>query len=99
MVVEDAEVIDSGTLASGLIGEGSPATVSFDMTFTPQGKMRHIRPISSDPTSPYNWAGQIRNATAVGTFSGQVGGFRFTTGPASSIFAEMGHERNGVFVH
>ena len=94
VVVDNADVVDDFVF----FGPAHvPAKVSFDMTFTPEGSMRHIRPTSADPTDPHNWAGEFRNALAVGTFSGSSNDFTFT-GSASSTFAEMGTERNGFFV-
>jgi hypothetical protein len=94
--VVDAPVIDDFTfLAPG----GVPATVSFDLTWTASGKVEHFRPQSSDPADPTNFAGEFRNAVATGSFSGSESGFSFTaTGSSAGIFAEMGTERNGVFL-
>jgi hypothetical protein len=85
------------------LGPGDdPSTVSLDVSWTSYGKERHLRPGSSDPTDPTNFAGEFRFATATGSFSGSNPdeGFTFQADDASSegIFAEMGTERNGFFV-
>lgn len=94
--VENAQVIDDFQfLAPGAV----PATVSFDMTWTAMGAVTHFRPQSSDPTDPTNFAAEFRSAIATGSFSGSEAGFSFTaTGSSAGIFAEMGTERNGLFL-
>jgi hypothetical protein len=61
-----------------------------------------IKPTSTDPTSKYNWAGAMWNATssvkfsvayADGSFSAQG-----TGASAATDFGEMGFERNGIFL-
>lgn len=80
-----------------------PSTVSFDIMWTAFGKVRHLRPSSSEPTDPTNFAGEFRFATATGSLSGRHSdcGFTFESPDATSegLFAEMGTERNGVFLH
>ena len=94
--LDDLDVVDSFTFLGPV---EIPAMVSLDVTFVPTGKMRHIRPASSDPTDPHNWAGQFRDALATGTFSGSGGGFSFSgSGTSASVFAEMGTQHNGFFV-
>jgi len=94
--VEHASVIDDFQfLAPG----GVPATVSIHMTWTATGAVEHFQPQSSDPTDPANFTADFRPATATGRFSGSELGFSFTaTGSSEGIFAEMGHERNGLFL-
>jgi len=95
--VEHASVIDDFQfLAPG----GVPGTVSIHMTWTASGDVHHHEPGSSGPTDPANFDGDFRTATATGTFSGSELGFSFN-GSASSAttFAEMGQERNGVFLN
>jgi len=78
-----------------------PATVSFDITFTKSGRPRRVRPTSSDPLSPFNWAGTMWTATNSGTFSMAYNDGSFSAqGSFSSAgnFGEMGTERNGSFV-
>lgn len=77
-----------------------PATVSFDITYTKSGMPRRVRPASSDPLSPFTWAGKMSMATNTGTFSAAYNDGSFAaTGSFSSSgnFGEMGTERNGSF--
>jgi hypothetical protein len=80
---------------------GAPATVSLTMTFQTTGKPRTVRPTSTDPLSPFNWAGEMSDATYSGTFSVAYDDGKFSAKGsfgATQIFAEMGTERNGSFV-
>jgi hypothetical protein len=74
-----------------------PATVSIHMKWTARGDVHEHEPGASGPTDPAHF--DFRLAVATGTFSGSELGFSFT-GSASSegVFAEMGHERNGLFL-
>jgi hypothetical protein len=76
------------------------ASVTFDITWTPMGKVQHFRPGSSDPEDPSNFAAEIRSATATGSFTVLLDGVTYTISNASSagVFAEMGTERNGSFL-
>lgn len=78
-----------------------PATISCDVTWTGGGEMMHFRPGSTDPTDPSNFAGHFRLAVAGGSFSGSETNFAFEAAGASSqgLFAELGRERNGFFLH
>jgi len=78
----------------------APATVSFDITYTKSSMPRRVRPTSSDPLSPFTWAGKMWMATNTGTFSPAYNDGSFAaTGSFSSSgnFGEMGTERNGSF--
>lgn len=96
-------VVDQGSFPAGTVT--TPATVSFDITYTKSGAPRHVRPTSSDPLSPFNWAGKMWTATNSGTFSVKYndnsfsaqGSFSSDFLPAGN-FGEMGTERNGSFV-
>ena len=94
--VEHASVIDDFQFfAPG----GVPGTVSIHMKWTASGEVHHHEPGSSDPTDPTNFEGEFRPATATGTFSGSELGFSVTASASSeSTFAEMGDERNGMFL-
>jgi len=101
----NASVVDQfqfpGGAGNNLGTAGVPATVSFSITYTKSGMPRHIRPISDDPLSPFNWAGEMWEATNSGTFSLVYNDRSFSAqGNFSSgeNFGEMGKERNGVFV-
>ena len=94
--VEHASVIDDFQFfAPG----GVPGTVSIHMKWTASGDVHHHEPGSLDRTDPSNFEGEFRPATATGTFSGSELGFSFTASASSeSTFAEMGDERNGMFL-
>src|SRR5262249_29788340 len=70
-----------------------PAMTSFEMNYTRSGSPRQVQPTSTDPTSPFNWAGEMWMATGSVTFSVvyQDGSFA-VHGSASSMgsFGEMG---------
>jgi hypothetical protein len=53
-----------------------------------------------DPTSPAAFTGHFATASCSGRVSGVETGFSFKTGEltADAFFAEMGRERNGVFL-
>ena len=78
-----------------------PGHVSFSVTWTASGPVRHLTPGSSDPTDPTNLAAEFRNAAPSATFSGaNADGFSFTgtATPEGNLFSEFGHEQNGVFL-
>ena len=80
---------------------GAPVTLSFDVTYQKSGRARHVRPISKDPLSPFNWAGEMSDATNSGHFSvTHTDGSFSAQGSFSSQgnFGEIGRERNGSFV-
>ena len=101
--LENVPVVDQGSFPAGT--GTTPATVSFDITYAKSGAPRHVRPISRDPLSPFNWAGKMWMATNSGTFSvayndksfSAQGTFSSDFLPAGN-FGEMGTERNGSFV-
>ena len=101
--LENVPVVDQGSFPAGT--GTTPATVSFDITYTKSGAPRHVRPTSRDPLSPFNWAGEMWTATNSGTFSvayndksfSAQGTFSSDFLPAGN-FGEMGTERNGSFV-
>jgi hypothetical protein len=88
------------------LGPGNEAMhMTFNTTYQQQpGKPTIVSPLTSDPLSPFNWAGTIFTAAAHGTFSAQYddGSFSVTGTMDSALATEgtpghMGHERNGVF--
>lgn len=95
--VEHASVLDDFQFLSP--SPVVPATVSIHMKWTATGAVEHFVPQSSDPTDPTNFAAEFRPAVATGTFSGSELGFSFTAKASSEgVFAEFGHERNGLFL-
>jgi hypothetical protein len=79
-----------------------PATVSFQMEWRgKKAQKRRGRGLRVDATDPAAFLGRFRKAKATGIFSGAIEGFSFTsdvTTPATSTFATIGTERNGVFL-
>jgi hypothetical protein len=98
-VVDQLTFPNAGGINLG--NSGFPATLSFDITYQRSGPAYHVRPTSSDPLSPFNWAGEISPAKNYGTFSVvyMYGSFS-AQGSFSSQgnFGEIGRERNGSFV-
>ena len=87
----DVAVVDARAAPAG----ETPATVSFQMTWTGRGGRRRL---AGSPA----FAGQFfRHARAHGTFSGAEDGFGFASDAhrrARSTFAELGTEQNGLFL-
>jgi hypothetical protein len=78
------------------------AVASFVMSYTKAGVPRQVRPTSTDPKSPFNWAGAMWKATGAVTFTVAYATGTFAVqGSAQSAgnFGEMGMERNGYFLH
>jgi hypothetical protein len=101
--LENVAVIDQGSFPAGT--GTTPATASFDITYTKSGSSRHVRPTSHDPLSPFTWAGEMWMAMNSGNFSVKYNDTSFSAqGTFSSDFlpagnfGEMGTERNGSFV-
>ena len=79
----------------------TPATVTFDITYTKSGEARRVRPTSDDPLSGFTWAGKMSPATNSGTFSVAYNDGSFSAKgsfSSSGNFGEMGTERNGTFL-
>jgi hypothetical protein len=99
--LKNVAIVDQLQFNFGEGASGIPATVSFDITYqkTP-GTLRRVRPKSTDPLSPFAWAGKMWMATNSGTFSvASKDGFS-AHGSFSSAgnFGEIGTEKNGSFV-
>ena len=79
---------------------GIPATVSFHVEWKAKGAPRRLGKKKAPDGDSAAFSGRIRVATrATGTFSGAVGAFSFQSNleqPATSVFAELGTEKNGV---
>jgi hypothetical protein len=100
--LKNVAVVDQHQFNFGVGASGVPATVSFDITYqkTP-GTLRRVRPTSTDPLSPFAWAGKMWMATNSGTFSVTYKDGSFSAkGSFSSAgnFGELGTEKNGSFV-
>jgi hypothetical protein len=99
----DVPEIDTFTFYDPYPPSGNvPSVTSFTMAYTRSGAPRQVIPTSSDPTSPFNWAGEMWSATGSVTFSVAYHDGTFSasgSGVSSSTdFGEMGTERNGRFV-
>jgi len=78
-----------------------PSMVSFTQTYTRTGSPRQVKPTSTAPVSPFNWAGEIWMATASVAFSVAHTDGSFSaqgTGQSNGQFGEVGFERNGLFL-
>ena len=67
------------------------ALASFVMRYTTAGAPRQVRPTSSDPKSPFNWAGEMWSASGAVTFA-----VAYATGTFSiqgSAMSAQGSER------
>ena len=88
--------------AGGNLGiAGVPAMISFDITYSKSGARRRVEPTSSDSLSPFNWEGQMWDATNSGTFSLSYNDGTFSAQgsfDSAGNFGEIGFERNGSFV-
>jgi hypothetical protein len=93
MHVADLAIGDYGNVVNALTG-GSPiasAVVSFDVDWSGVDARVKIRNDATD------FAGEFIHNSATLEWSATQPGFSFTSDPADSHFAEIGHERNGVF--
>ena len=79
-----------------------PATASFRIEWRgKKARKRRGRGLTVPATDPAAFLGRFRKAKATATFSGAIDGFSFQTdvaSPATSRFALVGNERNGVFL-
>jgi len=95
--VSNIVVTDYGDYGNALFGGGPPpvpATLSFDVQWFGVGERANV----VNPADGF--AGEFVRNSAQMAWSATVGDYSFVSGPAStssSIFAEVGHERNGVF--
>jgi hypothetical protein len=93
MHVADHPIGDYHDVVNALTG-GSPvasAKVSFDVDWS--GVDERVK-VSNETTG---FAGEFIRNSAMLAWSASQPGFSFTSDPAESHFAEIGHERNGVF--
>lgn len=95
MHLTDVEVQDQGTIAAALAREpGVPALASFDVRWSGVLAVQPVR----DTTNQFEAIFVLNTATA--EWTAQEEGFAFVSDPAdtsSSVFAEFGVERNGIF--
>jgi len=90
--VADLDVEDYGNVVNALLdGPSVEASVSFDVDWSGVDDRVKIRNSNAD------FGGQYVRNTATLTWSAEEAGFSFQSDPLASDFAEIGHERNGVF--
>lgn len=88
---------DYGSISNSLGGpnpSSTPGVISFDIEW--QGRMNRIS--ISDPAEPFR-AEVIENAASIG-WTATTKGVTYVSDrpdPATSLFAEIGHEQNGTF--
>jgi len=98
--VSNAPILDYGSIGNALFGGGPapvPGVVSFKVEWHGVNQRVNIR--NTDPVFG-GFAGEfVRNAAQM-QWTAKVGDLLFESdalGTSSSVFAEIGHERNGVF--
>jgi len=100
--LKNVSVVDNFTFYDPLPPSGNvPAMTSFEMSYTRSGSPRQVQATSTDPISPFNWAGEMWMATGSVAFSVAYEDGSFAVeGSATSMgsFGELGIERNGIFV-
>lgn len=90
--VEDIEVEDYGTVVNALQdGPSVEADVSFDVNWSGGHGLSKIR------NHHLRFGGEYIHDTATLVWSAEEHGFSFQADSLVSGFAEIGHERNGVF--
>ena len=93
--VEHVKIEDYGTFLNSLFGGPSePATASFEIQWAGSSPRQHVVNTAGEMEGEF-----IRN-TATMEWSATTPDYEFVSHPAStssSLFAEIGHERNGVF--
>jgi hypothetical protein len=98
MQAKDVPIHDYGSFGNDLSGgPGVPGTVSFKVVWGGVNERLNIR--NTDPTYG-GFAGEfVRNAAQM-EWTATVGDLEFVSDPlktSSSSFAEIGHERNGIY--
>jgi hypothetical protein len=93
--VENVEIEDYGTFLNSLFGGPSdPATVSFEVHWAGASPQERVVDTAGEMEGQF-----IRNAATM-EWSATTANYKFVSQPAStssSLFAEIAHERNGVF--
>jgi len=93
--VERARVQDYGTLVNSLSGGPSePATASFEIHWAGRSPRQRVVNTAGEMEAQF-----IRNSATM-EWSATTAKYTFMSQPArtsASVFAEVGHERNGVF--
>jgi hypothetical protein len=100
VVAKDVPVIDTFQFGSSFL---VPATVSFKVKWEATGPSRKLGSGKAvPPDDPAAFRGTFAPARSTGQFSGTELGFSFVSKPGASSerggYAELGTERNGVFL-
>jgi hypothetical protein len=96
----DVPIFDYGNIGNALFGGGPaavPGSVSFKVVWSGEGERVKIR--NDDPVFGGFAAKFVRNSAQM-EWTGTLGDLTFVSDPLStsaSVFAELGHERNGSF--
>jgi len=93
----DVAVLDFGTIVNALssMAPPVPATVSFRVEWRATAPPMPVR------NETQGFAAELARATAQMEWTATVGRYSFTSAPlatSSSTFAEVGRERNGIFL-
>jgi hypothetical protein len=95
LVVNSANVLDYHDIPNALVrGPSHPATVSFVVNWHPGSQRTKIRDTVN------GFAAELVQNTATMSWSAITQGISYVSGPestSSSVFAYVGHERNGAF--
>jgi len=103
MSASNVHVIDFGNIGNALFGGGPapiPATTSFRVRWT-SGSGEDEGDVDPVHIADANHAGEFVTNTAQMEWSATVGPYHFVSDPidtSSSAFAEIGRERNGIFL-
>ena len=93
--VENTEIEDYGSFLNSLFGGPSePAAVSFEVHWAGRSPRQRVVNAAGEMEGQF-----IRNAATM-EWSATTANYKFVSQPAkmsSSLFAEIGHERNGAF--
>ena len=98
MSVSDLEIPDYFNWPNAAeLGPSEPGVVSFHIEWT---KSRDKRRFSNGAGTPDQWRANVVINTAKAEWEGETAKAHYVSDPlatSQSLFAEVGHERNGVF--
>jgi hypothetical protein len=100
MTVNNAQILDFRDIPNAIFGGGPapiPGTVSFTVAWS--GVNERINLKNTDPIYG-GFAGEFVRGNAQMEWTATVGDYQFVSAPletSSSVFAEVGKERNGIF--
>jgi hypothetical protein len=95
--MSDVHIPDYGDFVNSILpGPSTPAVASFDV------RWHDIHSRYNENSSEFGLAGEFVVTDASIVWSSEQDGFAFQSDPASAsktVYAIVGHERNGVFFH